>query len=88
MEKRKIIVIALVGSCFIGLVLTNASLITVVTASQDLVIKIVHAVETGTSVLFYIFFIRGINPDCIEMMPDECVGTLQDNFQQLLKFDK
>ena len=70
MEKR-IKVITILGVCLVGLAISSTSLIQVANASQDLVLHMVYAVETGTSVLFYIFFIRGVNPDCIELVPDD-----------------
>ncbi len=77
MNKRKITVIALAGVCFVGFILSNSGLIQVVSSSQDYVMHIVYAVETGTIVLFYVFFTKGVNPDCIELIPDECFDNLQ-----------
>jgi len=71
MKKEKITGVIIVGVCFVGFIICSSSLIQVATATQDYVLRIVHTIETGTVVLFYIFFIRGINPDCIDLIPDD-----------------
>ena len=83
MEKRKVTILTIVGVCFVGGVLANSILVQVESASQQLMIHIVHAVVTGTSVLFYVFFTRGVNPDCIELFADKCEDNSPDIIHNL-----
>jgi hypothetical protein len=73
MKKQKIFVLLFLGVCVCGISLINLNVINVVSAGPNLVLHILPAVEISVPVLFYVFFIKGINPDCVELILDDQV---------------
>ncbi len=76
MKKQKIFVVVLLGMGFFGIFLININIINVASAAQDLVHRIMSDMETGVPVLFYVFFIKGVNPDCVELIIDDDFNSM------------
>ncbi len=68
MKKQKFLALVLLGGvCIGGISLFDLNIIGVAYASHHFMRDMISAVETGVPTLFYVFFIKGVNPDCVEM---------------------